>query len=254
MNTRIGTFAPYLILALLLSAPACNETPPPDGDDDDAVDDDDDTGDDDTGDDDTGDDDTGDDDAGDDDTVPPPPCSGHGVEMVWTDTTVCACDPGFTPPGLPGDECLPTHAVCVGGIIDFDVDDDGINETWFDPTALECEMFERINYERATHDPEGSPECHHPLRYSIEWSAHGRNHAMHMEQNGGMFHADYPYAQNCAYGGTPEIQMHAYMTYSGEGHCPDTSHHCTVMRCEVNDVGAGYYPVNASTWGVQNYY
>jgi len=223
-----------------------------------AMDDDDDDGDDDAADDDGGDDDGGDDDGADDDggddDNDPGPCSDHGDEVVWPDGTVCACDPGYTPSSPAGDDCVPTEQVCTGGSINFDYDGDGQTETWFDPTDDECWMFELVNWTRATHDPEGHPECHFPLLHDVEWSAHGRHHSMLMQQAGGLYHDDYPYAQNCAYGCDAACEMDMYMYGPDEPHCPDLSHHCNIMRCEISHIGIGTYPPNGGTWNTQNFF
>jgi len=133
------------------------------------------------------------------------------------------------------------------------VDGDTTNETRFDPSALECEMYELINSTRASHDAEGTPECHTPLAYSVEWSAHGRNHAKQMSDRGGLFHEDFPYGQNCAYGCDPSCEMDMYMNGSGEDHCPPLSHHCNIMRCEFSGVGIGYWTPEDGTWNTQNF-
>ena len=177
-------------------------------------------------------------------------CSGHGTCTVQSDGPVCICDSGYTPPDRTGLSCVPTDQVCTGGPIDYDVDGDGTNETWFDPNPDECLMFELINRTRAEHDDEGTPECHKPLLYDVLWSAHGRNHSLQMQQQGGLFHADFPRAQNCAYGCDPACEMNMYMNGNGEGHCPPLSHHCNIMRCGIDHVGVG----TVGTWNTQNFY
>jgi len=177
-------------------------------------------------------------------------CSGHGTCRVWPSGPVCACDPGHTPSTAAGLDCVPTSQVCVGGPIDYDIDVDGTNDAWFEPIDWECEMFELVNLTRATHDPEGTPECHHPLGWSVEWAAHGRNHSVQMERQDDLFHADYPYAQNCAYGCGPACEMDMYMNGANEGHCPPLSHHCNIMRCDTHMIGIGY----SGTFNTQNIY
>jgi hypothetical protein len=183
----------------------------------------------------------------------PASCSGHGRQYVWGAETVCACAAGYTPSTAEGLDCVPTSQVCRGGAIDFDVDGDGTNETTFEPSALECQMYELLNSTRAAHDAEGTPECHKPLLYNVEWSAHARNHAKQMSDRGDLFHADYPSGQNCAYGCGPECEMGMYMTGSGEGHCPPLSHHCNIMHCGFTQLGVGYWTPEAGTFNTQNF-
>ncbi|PKN24741.1 MAG: hypothetical protein CVU65_10910 [Deltaproteobacteria bacterium HGW-Deltaproteobacteria-22] len=180
-------------------------------------------------------------------------CSGQGTCREWTETSgpvaVCACNGGHTPSGSHGLDCVPVELICTGGFINYDFDNDGTVDTWFDPVAVECEMFALINLTRATHDHEGTPECHRPLMYSVEWSAHGRNHSHQMSDQGGLFHADYPSGQNCAYGCDPACEMNMYMTGPSEPHCPDLSHHCNIMRCSFGSVGVG----TVGTFNTQNF-
>ena len=110
--------------------------------------------------------------------------------------------------------------------------------------------YELVNRTRATHDDQGSPECHTPLLWSVVWSAHGRNHSLQMRQRGSLFHADYPSGQNCAYGCDPPCEMNMYMTGSDEPHCPDLSHHCNIMRCQFSHIGIGY----DGNWNTQNFF
>ncbi|HOX47208.1 MAG TPA: hypothetical protein PK668_26675 [Myxococcota bacterium] len=181
-------------------------------------------------------------------------CSGHGTCHAWPArppapaAPVCACDGGYTPSTRAGLDCVPTSQICVGGAIDYDIDVDGVNDTWFEPNEYECLQFELVNLTRATHDPEGTDECHHPLGWSVEWAAHGRNHSVQMERQGQLFHADYPYCQNCAYGCDPACEMDMYMTGANEGHCPPLSHHCNIMRCGTSQIGIGY----SGTFNTQN--
>ncbi|MBN2725200.1 MAG: hypothetical protein JXR95_14135 [Deltaproteobacteria bacterium] len=177
-------------------------------------------------------------------------CSGHGECTVKPDGAVCICETGYTPSTRLGLDCVPTATVCTGGEINYDIDLDGVPDTWFEPIDTECEMFELINLERAVHDAEGTPECHKPLLWSVEWAAHGRNHSIQMENSGGLFHEDYPYAQNCAYGCGPECEMDMYMNGTNEGHCPPLSHHCNIMRCDTTHVGVGF----SGTWNTQNFF
>ncbi len=144
---------------------------------------------------------------------------------------------------------MPTEQVCVGGPIDYDTDDDGQNDDWFEPSEWEIWMYELVNLTRATHDEEGQPECHKPLNYSVIWSAHARNHSIKMSAQGGLFHADYPMGQNCAHGCDPPCEMTNYMTGADEPHCPDLSHHCNIMRCSFSSIGIGY----DGTWNTQNF-
>jgi hypothetical protein len=181
------------------------------------------------------------------------PCNGHGSAHIHGTELVCACDPGYTPSSSAGLDCLPTSEVCKPGPIDFDVDGDGVNETTFTPSALECRMFELVNLTRATHDAEGTPECHAPLQFDVEWSAHARNHSKRMFDRGELFHEDYPSAQNCAYGCDPVCEMSMYMTGTDEGHCPPLSHHCNIMRCGITWLGIGYWPPEDGTYNTQNF-
>jgi len=180
-------------------------------------------------------------------------CSGQGTCRTWTEdlgpVAVCACNAGHTPSGSHGLDCVPVELVCTGGAINYDFDNDGTADTWFDPNALECEMFALINLTRATHEHEGAPECHRPLLYSVDWSAHGRNHSHQMSDQGGLFHDDYPSGQNCAYGCDPACEMNMYMTGESEPHCPDLSHHCNIMRCSFGAVGVG----TVGTFNTQNF-
>jgi len=180
-------------------------------------------------------------------------CSGRGRLRTWGSVTICACDAGYTPSTGEGLDCLPTSQVCRSDAIDFDVDGDGTNETTFEPSALECQMFELINSTRATHDDEGTPECHQPLLYNVEWSAHARNHSKQMSDRGSLFHDDYPSGQNCAYGCDPACEMEMYMNGSGEDHCPPLSHHCNIMHCGFTQIGIGYWTPEAGTFNTQNF-
>lgn len=177
-------------------------------------------------------------------------CSGHGTCMAWDGEPVCACDSDYTPSSSAGLDCVSTDTVCVGGAINYDYDNDGTVDTWFEPNAWECWMYELVNYTRATHDPEGSPECHFPLMWDVEWAAHGRNHSIQMQNQGGLFHADFPGGQNCAYGCDPPCEMDMYMTGPNEPHCPDLSHHCNIMRCSFSYIGIGY----SDSWNTQNFH
>ncbi len=177
-------------------------------------------------------------------------CSGHGQCMAWGDLAVCACDVGFSPRDRSGLECVPTERVVTAGAIDYDADGDGEVDQWFEPTPDEMRMYELINWTRATHDPEGSPECHQPLLYDRLWSAHARNHSRKMFDAGHLFHEDYPMGQNCAMGCGPDCEMDMYMNWQGEDHCNALSHHCNIMRCSFSRVGVGYW---AGTWNTQNF-
>jgi hypothetical protein len=191
--------------------------------------------------------------AGCDDGAAAGACSGHGTLRSWSDVAVCECETGYTADPADPETCVPTATLCRGGAIDFDVDGDGTNETRFDPTALECEMYELVNRTRAGHDAEGTPECHHPLAYDVEWSAHARNHSKQMSDRGDLFHDDYPSGQNCAYGCGPACEMNMYMTGAGEDHCPPLSHHCNIMRCGFSAIGIGYWPPEDGTYNTQNF-
>jgi uncharacterized protein YkwD len=144
---------------------------------------------------------------------------------------------------------VPTTTFCKGGAIDFDYNNDGTNETSFEPNADECAMYETVNRVRAMHDAEGTPECHVPLEYDLEWSAHARSHSLLMEAQGSLFHADYPSGQNCAYGCDSLCEIDMYMNGSGEGHCPPLSHHCNIMRCGWTKIGVG----TVDNWNTQNF-
>jgi hypothetical protein len=145
-----------------------------------------------------------------------------------------------------------TSSLCRGDSFAYDWNDDGTIEATFEPTADECEMYEIVNRTRASHDAEGTPECHEPLSYSVEWSAHARNHSKKMSDQGGLFHADSPRSQNCAYGCGPQCEVDLYMNGANEGHCPPLSTHCNIMRCGTSAIGIGYWPMNGGTWNTQN--
>jgi len=181
-------------------------------------------------------------------------CSGHGVLRTWGAVKVCECDTGFSGDPDAITTCVATTSLCKGGAFSYDWNDDGTAEASFDPTADECEMYELVNRTRASHDPEGTPECHEPLNYSLEWSAHARNHSKKMSDQGSLFHADYPMSQNCAYGCGPACEMNMYMTGANEGHCDPLSHHCNIMRCGISNAGIGYWPMNGGNWNTQNFF
>ncbi|MBU1221341.1 hypothetical protein KKF34_02555 [Myxococcota bacterium] len=176
-------------------------------------------------------------------------CSNHGTCVIQSDGPVCACENGYTPSASHGLDCVPVDQVCIGGAIDYDFDNDGTNDTWFEPNSDECLQYEILNRTRATHDDEGTPECHKPLMWNVLWAAHGRNHSIRMANQGSLFHDDYPSGQNCAYGCGPDCEMNMYMTGEGEDHCPPLSHHCNIMRCSFTQVGIGY----SGTWNTQNF-
>ena len=178
-------------------------------------------------------------------------CSGHGHCVAWEDGPVCVCDSGYTPSRSDGLDCVPTTDVCVAGPIDYDVDGDGTNETQFTPNSDECLMYEMVNRTRATHDPEGHPESHKPLAWDVLWSAHARNHSYQMKDQGGLYHDDHPHpgGQNVARGCDPACEMDMYMNGDNEGHCPDLSHHCNIMRPSFSYIGIGY----VGTWNTQNF-
>lgn len=182
-------------------------------------------------------------------------CSGHGTCRQWTTGTqaisVCACDPGFTPSTAAGNDCVPTSQMCTGGPVNYDFNGDGTVETRFDPTPDECLQYELVNLTRATHNDEGSPECHTPLAYNVEWSAHARAHSKAQADQGGLFHADNPGWQNCAHGGTASSQVNMYMHGANENHCPPGSHHCNIMTCGTGNVGIGNWP---GAWNTQNFF
>ncbi|MBN2360322.1 MAG: CAP domain-containing protein [Deltaproteobacteria bacterium] len=176
-------------------------------------------------------------------------CSGHGVCQERASGVVCACRSGYSPSSRAGLDCVPTSQVCAGGAIDYDYDGDGNNDTWFEPNADECLMFELVNSTRALHDDEGHPECHWPLMWSVRWSAHARNHSLQMAERGYLFHGDVAIGQNCAAGCGPACEMNNYMNGDGEDHCPDLSHHCNIMSCDFSAIGIGY----VGTWNTQNF-
>ena len=182
-------------------------------------------------------------------------CSHHGICTSFDNDNeriaVCICATGYTPSSRFALDCVPTATVCKGGEIRYDVDDDGDLELSFEPTAEECEMFELINRTRATHETQGAPECHHPLQYSVEWSAHGRNHSKKMKDAGELYHEDFPGGQNCAVGCDPACEMNLYMTGPDEPHCPAMSHHCNIMSCSFSFVGVGTVEGH---WNTQNFY
>jgi len=192
-------------------------------------------------------------------------CSGHGECYIKEDNDpVCACEVGYNPSNRDGLDCVPTSTICKPGAIDYDVDGDGVNETWFEPNELECSMFELVNFVRAVHDKEGSPESHKPLLYSLLWSAHARNHSLKMEVQGGLFHEDYPGGQNCAYNysGTAMSHMTQYMggdptepicKSASEPHCSQLSHHCNIMRPRFSYIGIGTVGSGRS-YSTQNFY
>ena len=199
--------------------------------------------------------------AADPDLVPDPidetpgACSGHGTPYTWPSGTFCACAAGYSASSSAGSDCVPTSTVCTGGTLPepIDVNGDGAGETLFDPSPLECQMYELVNYTRASHDPEGSTECHQPLMYNLEWSAHGRNHSFQMSERSGLFHDDYPRGQNCAYGCDPACEMDMYMNWAGEDHCPAYSHHCNIMSCDYGQIGVGYWTPEAGDCNTQNF-
>lgn len=179
-------------------------------------------------------------------------CSGKGICRIGDDgNPVCVCTQGYTPSNRSGLDCVPTETLCKGGPTDVDTDDDGLPDGWFEPLPVECEMFELVNRTRATHDTEGAPECHHPLQYSLEWSAHGRHHSKKMFEARELFHDDFPSGQNCAYGCSPDCEMNMYMTGPNEPHCPAQSHHCNIMSCGFTYVGIGTYQGH---WNTQNFF
>jgi len=186
-------------------------------------------------------------------------CNGHGKCMVWENgIKVCACDIGFT--STTGFDCIPTSTVCKAGTINYDIDGDGKNETTMQPSAQECEMFEKINYLRAVTDDKdkNKNECRSPLKYSLLWSAHGRNHSKKMYEKGGLFHDDFPNGQNVAYGSYGcgvDCELDMYMNGKQEPPCPELSHHCNIMRCWGSGfVGIGYWNPENGTYNTQNFY
>ena len=179
-------------------------------------------------------------------------CSGHGTCIPHGSEVVCACAAGFSPGDTLGLSCVPTSEVCPGGALaqPYDIDNDGTDETTFYPTDDEKRMYELVNYTRATHDMEDAPECFRPLAYDLTWSAHGRNHSYLMQAQGGLFHADFPFGQNCAWGAGPEREINMYMTGANEPHCPQSSHHCNIMQCRYGAIGVG----TVGTWNTQNFF
>ena len=192
-------------------------------------------------------------------------CSGHGTCLTKEDNDhVCACDTGFTPGDLnrTGLDCVPTNTVCKGGEINLDVNGDGTNETWFEPNATECDMFEAINYIRAFHDKEESAESHKPLKYNVVFSAWARMHSIKMS-NGSFEHGDMPpgwRGQNIAYGCGVLCEMGMYMgcgdatrepicKSAREPHCPGSGHHCNIMKSTAVHVGVGM----SGTYNTQNF-
>ena len=194
----------------------------------------------------------------DDDDATTGECSGHGYLAAYNDGTgsgpICVCDAGFTPSSKAGQDCVLTETVCIAGAIDYDFDNDGVNDSWFEPNEDECLQFELVNYVRATHDAENTPECHHPLGWNVVWAAHGRNHAIKMSEQGSLFHDDFPFGQNVAQTQSPEQAMDLYMNGPDEPHCPDLSHHCNIMNCRFNQVGIGMYRTGSwYLWSTQNF-
>ncbi len=203
-------------------------------------------------------------------------CNGHGTCYIKENNDpVCACDVGYTPDDTDGLHCVLTTTVCIGGVINFDYNLDGTNETWFTPNQSECDMFELINFVRAVHDKEGSPESHKPLGYNVLFSAYGRQHSQRMtmspisndnpERYGEFEHGDFPPGwggQNIAYSGDSHSHMGMYMgcrdprepicVSSGEGHCNAMSHHCNIMRPRFSSVGVGIYDVGYE-YSTQNF-
>jgi uncharacterized protein YkwD len=141
----------------------------------------------------------------------------------------------------------------VGGAINYDYDNDGAADTWFEPTAEECLQLELVNVTRATHDVQGAPECHAPLGWSVEWAAHGRNHSIKQAEQGQLFHEDFPYGQNCAMAFSAEQAMDLYMNGANEPHCPELSHHCNIMRCTFSQIGIGMFNSGGYLWQTQNF-
>jgi hypothetical protein len=197
-------------------------------------------------------------------------CSGHGECFIKEDNDpVCACEIGYNPSDRVGLDCVLTSTVCKTGAIDFDVDGDGINETSFTPTDLECSMFELVNFVRAVHDKEGSPESHKPLLYNVLFSAYARYHSLKMAESGGLYHEDFPpgwRGQNCAYNytGTALSHMNQYMggvatepicESDSEPHCgPNVlSHHCNIMKPTNIHIGVGLYLDGGRSYSTQNF-
>jgi hypothetical protein len=221
-------------------------------DDDSAADDD--ASDDDAADDDAGDDDAADDDSGDDDSGEE--CSGHGMVMNWMSGDVCACAPGFVQADPTVLECVPTQDVCQAGAIDsFDVDGDGVEETSFQPSLMECLLFELVNRTRANHDDEGHAECHAPLMFDLDWSAHARNHSMLMYEQESVFFDDVPpgnAAQNAGHADDGPQDMMAILM-AGD-HCPEQTPHCTLMGCGWANIGVGVYLPDDGPYFTQNFF
>lgn len=180
-------------------------------------------------------------------------CSGKGTCQKHGTVAVCACEKGFTPSSSKGDDCVPTTQVCKGGEINYDVDGDGVKEQFFEPSETECRGYELVNYTRATHDDEGTPESHTPLAYNLIWSAHARNHSKQMSERGSLFHADHNGGQNCASRTTPDRQISMYMTGPSEPHCSELSHHCNIMRPRFRTVGIGNWPIEGTGYNTQNF-
>ena len=186
-------------------------------------------------------------------------CSGHGVcYLKELDDPVCACDVGYTSGDQDGLSCVLTGTICKGGVIDYDYNNDGINEEWFEPTLKECEMYEMINYIRAVHDKEEDGlESHKPLLYSAKWSAHARNHNLEMLSSDSIFYEDYSGGQNASLGEDVFDINAQYMGCSNpkepicksdeinKTHCSlsillgSPSFHCNIMYKEWKNIGIG---------------
>jgi len=209
-------------------------------------------------------------------------CSGHGTCITWNDTgsevSVCACDPGFTASDNQAKDCVPTSDVCVGGDISgvtckaescfgkdktcydmdsgCDVDGDGVHDTTFEPNAYECEMFEKINYTRATRDdsdvPNVSGQAHTSLRWNVREAAVARHHSRFMGGYGSLYHDEHSGGQNCAWNyQSVDGAMNGYMDGPNEPPCPALSHHCNIMRATFTTVGVGYW--TGTVWNTQNF-
>jgi len=198
-------------------------------------------------------------------------CGGKGTCYVKENNDpICACNVGYSPELPDGLNCVVTSTYCKTGAINFDYNDDGIIETSFTPSDVECSMYELINFIRAVHDKEGHPESHKPLAYEVTFSAYGRYHCIKMAQQGGLFHEDFPpgwRGQNVAYNhdGSGLSHMNQYMgcnpstnpicVSSSEPHCDSgvLSHHCNIMKTTNVHVGIGMYLDGSRSYSTQNF-
>jgi len=116
-------------------------------------------------------------------------------------------------------------------------------------------MFRLINITRAENWQEAPEhECPDPLEWDAHWAEVGRQHSQNMADRGGLYHADYPGAQNVARAGSVEQAMDMFMWGRNEPPCPALSHHCNIMRCGWQAVGVGIVESGGQLWFTQNFH